>query len=298
MNFPFLKYSKIYFVFSGLLIVASIFALFAWGLNWGIDFAGGSVLRVEYREQRPPQEELARELAELDLRNFSVHLRGEKEVVVRMVDISLETQKELTRFFEESPGADEETIMFEAVSPIVGEETKGRARTAIIFAILAIVLYIAIVFRKVSRPIKSWQYGIATIIALGHDVLIPVGLFAVLGHFKGVEFSIPILTAVLTIFGYSVNDTVVVFDRIRENILKGGRGDFEEAVNKSLNQTLVRSLNTSFTTILVLLAIFFFGGETLSYFSLALIAGIIAGSYSSIFLASPVLYFWFKFKQK
>ena len=147
-----------------------------------------------------------------------------------------------------------------------------------------------------GRGTKPWEYGIATVIALIHDVLLPVGIFAFLGHIKGVEFSLPVLTALLTIFGYSVNDTVVVFDRIRENQFRFGRLDFEEVVDRSLNQTLRRSINTSLTTLFVLLALFFLGGESLKYFSLALILGTVFGTYSSIFLASPLLVSWYRMK--
>jgi preprotein translocase subunit SecF len=284
MNFPFVKYSKIYFLFSGFLALASIAVLFVFGLNWGIDFVGGSVLRVVYVEERPTTQEISEELSSLiGLENFSVRLSGEQEVSVKMPEVSQEIKDKLSNYFYEAPGVEKETISFESVSPIVGGETKTKAKRAVIFSILAIVIYVAFVFRKVSRPIRSWQYGIATVIALVHDVLIPVGVLSVLGHFLGVEFSIPILTALLTIFGYSVNDTVVVFDRIRENLIRGSGATFDEVINESLNQTLIRSVNTSLTTLLVLLAIFFFGGAILNYFSLVLIVGVIAGTYSSIF---------------
>jgi preprotein translocase subunit SecF len=298
MNFPFLKFSKAYFFFSGALVLASVFAIIFWGLNWGIDFVGGSVLRMDYRADRPSQIDISEELNNLGLENFTVRLNGEKGVAVRIAGLVPKKQEELSHYFYEHPEVERETIIFESVSPIIGKETKGKARTAIIFSVIAIVLYVAFVFRKVSRPVSSWQYGIATVIALSHDVLIPVGLFALLGHWKGIEFSIPILTAILTIFGYSVNDTVVVFDRVRENLIRGGYSDFQEAADKSLNQTLIRSINTSFTTLLVLLAIYFFGGQSLSYFSLALIAGVLAGTYSSMFLAVPLLVFWLRIKHK
>jgi len=299
MHFPFVKYSKIYFIFSGLLVVASIASLLVFGLNWGIDFVGGSVMKVAYLEERPTTQELSEELsALLDLENFSVRFSGEREVSIKMSEVPQETKDKLSNYFYQSPGVEKETISFESVSPIVGGETKTKATRAIIFSILAIVIYVAFVFRKVSKPVKSWQYGIATVIALVHDVLIPVGVISVFGHFLGVEFSIPILTALLTIFGYSVNDTVVVFDRIRENLIRGSGVTFNDIINKSLNQTLVRSINTSITTLLVLLAIFFFGGVSLSYFSLALIIGVIAGTYSSIFLASTLLAQWLILQQK
>lgn len=298
MNIPFIKFSKIYFIFSGILVLASILALVFWGLNWGIDFVGGSILRIEYMEERPLQEDITQEFANLGLTNFSVRLHGESGAIIRMAEISIDKQEEISRYLYNNPQVNSEAIMFESASPIVGKETKDKARNAIIFSIIAITAYVAFVFRKVSRPVKSWQYGIATVIALCHDVIIPLGVFSLLGNLRGVEFSIPILTAILTVFGYSVNDTVVIFDRIRENLLKDSRLNFKEVVDKSLNQTLVRSFNTSFTTLLVLLAIFFFGGAGLSYFSLALIIGIVVGTYSSVFLAAPLLVFWLKISHK
>ena len=292
MVINFIKYSKFYFSFSLILVVLSITALLVFGLNWGIDFVGGSVLKVSYLDARPSQTDLSLQLKDLGLNNFSLRLRGENEIVIRMPEISQDLKDKLSNYFYNSPNVEPEKLSFESVSPVVGEETKAKALRAVIYAVIAIILYVAFVFRKVSRPVSSWQYGIATVIALIHDVLIPVGLFALLGHYLEVEFSVPILTALLTIFGYSVNDTVVVFDRIRENLVLGKGETFSDVVDESLNQTLVRSINTSFTTLLVLLALYFFGGESLSWFALALIVGTIAGTYSSIFLASPLLVRW------
>ena len=167
-----------------------------------------------------------------------------------------------------------------------------REALVILLVILAILIYITFAFRKVSRPVVSWKYGIVSLIALFHDVLIPLGIFSVLGNFFSVEITIPIVTAFLIVLGYSINDSVVVFDRVRENLNKNKNILFEKIVDNSLNQTLTRSINTSFTTLLVLFAIFFFGGDTLKYFSLALILGLICGTYSSIFLASPLLAGW------
>jgi preprotein translocase subunit SecF len=160
-------------------------------------------------------------------------------------------------------------------------------------ALLAITLYIAFAFRKVSRPVASWKYGIASLIALFHDILLPLGVFSVLGYLYNVEITIPIIAALLTVLGFSVHDTIVIFDRIRENIFKRGMGEFEDTVNWSLNQTLGRSLSTVFSTLIVLFSIYFFGGETLKYFALALIIGITSGAYSSIFIAGPLLATWY-----
>jgi len=298
MHFPFVKYSKIYFIFSGILVSVSVLALVFYGLNWGIDFVGGSVLHVEYKAERPSTEELTKQLSSLGLENFSVRFSGEREIIIKMPEVSQEMKNKISGLFYNDENVEKEKISFESISPTIGGETKAKAEKAVILSIIAIVLYVAFAFRKVSKPIKSWEYGIATIIALVHDVMIPLGVFSILGKFAGVEFSIPILTALLTIFGYSVNDTVVVFDRIRENLVRGSGTTFQEVVDESLNQTLVRSINTSFTTLLVLLAIFFFGGASLNYFSLALIIGVIAGTYSSIFLASTLLAQWLFVQQR
>ncbi len=298
MKFPFIKYSKIYFLFSGIMVATSLAAIVFFGFNWGVDFVGGTILRVVYIGERPTTKELSQELySSLGLENLSIRFSGEKGVVIRMIEISSAEKNELLSFFHESPDVDNEAISLELVSPLIGRESKAKAGRAILLSIIAIILYVAFIFRKVSKAVKSWQYGIATVIALVHDVLIPLGLIAVLGSFLGVEFSIPILTALLIIFGYSVNDTVVVFDRIRENLIHGSGVTFEEVVDESLNQTLVRSINTSLTTLFVLFSIFFFGGAILTYFSLVLIIGVIAGTYSSIFLASPLLTWWLSLQQ-
>jgi len=295
MAIKFLKFAKLYFIFSGILVVLSILAIFMYGLNWGIDFVGGSVIQVKYSEL-PVHEELFNDLSELGLENFSLRFNQDNIVSVRMPDINQELKDTINAYFYQSDSVDKDSISFESISPIIGNETRTKAIRAVILSIVAIILYVAFVFRKVSRPIKSWQYGIATVIALIHDVLIPIGVFACLGHFYNAEFSIPILTALLTIFGYSVNDTVVVFDRIRENLITHKSDNYREIVNQSLNQTLVRSLNTSLTTLLVLVALYLFGGVSLNFFSLALIIGVIAGTYSSMFLASTLLVEWWYVK--
>ena len=187
---------------------------------------------------------------------------------------------------------------FESIGPVIGAELKRKSVWAIGLALMAIVLFVAWAFRKISHPVPSWKYGVIAIIALAHDVLITLGIFAVLGHFFNVEINTPFVAALLAILGYSVNDTIVVFDRIRENLIHCSAETFEKMVNKGVNGTLVRSFNTSLTTLFVLLAIFLFGGETIKYFSLTLICGVILGTYSSIFLASPLLVSWQKWSEK
>lgn len=298
MKIAFLKYSKIYFIFSGLLVLVSIGAIFIYGLNLGIDFKGGTVLQVAYTDGRPAHNELVKDIENLGLENFTLRFKGEKIAVIRAADIEETKKQKISDYFYQAENIDKASISFESVSPIIGRETKDKAFRAIFYSIIAIIIYVAIVFRKVSKPIRSWQYGIATVIALIHDVLIPIGLFALLGYYLDIEFSIPILTALLTVFGYSVNDTVVVFDRIRENLILGKGDIFDQTVNISLNQTLMRSINTSLTTLFVLLALFFLAGQSLTWFSLALIVGIIAGTYSSIFLAAPLLVKWLAFSHR
>lgn len=186
----------------------------------------------------------------------------------------------------------------ETIGPAISSQLKKRAIYAAIAVVIAIVLYVAYAFRRVSKPIQSWKYGLTAIIALIHDVTITMGVFALLGRFVGVEVDIPFVVAMLTILGYSVNDTIVVFDRVRENLIKRGSDNFSETVNLGVNETFVRSINTSLTTLIVLFALFLFGGASIHYFSLALIIGIFFGTYSSIFLASPILVVWEQIKNR
>lgn len=296
MQVNFLKYRKVYFTFSGILILGAITSLFIYGLKPGIDFTGGSILELEYKTERPSNQIIKEKLTDFNLGEIYLQPTGEGGIILRMVDISEETHQQIIKKLSEESEIEE--LRFESIGPVIGRELKEKTKIVVIFSLLAIVLYIAFSFRRLTWPAKSWQYGLAALIALFHDVLIPLGIFSLLSKFYGIQITIPVVVALLTVLGYSINNTVVVFDRIRENILKKVGADYEETVNISLNQTLTRSLNTSLTTLFVLLAIFFFGGETLKYFALALILGIVAGTYSSIFLASPTLVAWLKWIKK
>ena len=295
MFINFLRYKKIYFIFSGILVLGSLACLVVFGLNLGIDFVGGSLIEVKYQISRPSNEAIRSALADLDLGEIIIQPTEERGVILRMKEIDAETYELVIQKLRELGELTE--MRFELVGPVIGRELRDRAKIIIILAILAIVFYITLAFRGISRPISSWQYGLASLIALFHDVLITLGVFSILGFFYQVEITIPIVTAFLVVLGYSINDTVVVFDRIRENLIKKVGITYEDTVNKSLNQILPRSIVTSLTTLFVLLAIFFFGGETLKYFALALIVGISLGTYSSIFLASPFLVYWLKWRQ-
>ncbi len=300
------KYRKIYFLFSSVLIIASILSLFVFGLKPGIDFTGGSIMELEYEQERPSNEKIREQLSQFDLGQVHVQPTGDKGVIMKMKDISEELHQEILSVLSQEQkleGEDLEIIMhsieekrFESIGPVIGKELREKTNIVVVSVLLSMIIYIAIAFRKVRRPLKSWQYGIASVIALFHDILIPVGVFVVLGRLYNVEITIPVITALLAVLGYSINNTVVVFDRIRENLLKRGE-DFEQVVNISIKQTLSRQINTSLTTLFVASAIFFFGGATLQYFSLALILGIIAGTYSSIFLAGNILVAWYKIRR-
>lgn len=300
MNIPFVKYRKICFIFSGILIVGSLVCLIIFGLKLGIDFTGGSILELEFKTVRPANQEIGESLKEFNLGEISIQPANEKGLILRMKDISEDVHQQIIQKLKANGELEEKR--FESIGPVIGQELKEKAKLLIAISLLSIVFYIAIAFRKVQKPLSSWQYGIASLFILSHDILIPLGVFALLGKFYQVQLTIPIICAILTVVGYAINNVVVVYDRLRENLLRGVFRDFvlgfEEATNKAINQTLTRQLNTSLTTLFPLIAIFFLGGETLKYFALTLILGIIAGTYSSIFLATPILVSWLKWRGK
>jgi len=301
MYIKFIKYRKIFYILSSILVILSIISFFVFGFNLGIDFTGGSSLELAYKETVPSSDEIRQSLSSLNLGNVSVQRTGERGVIVKMKDFGQEGEETYSQVLSSLKGlgeVEEGSENFQSIGPIVGQELGQKTRLVVLLALLAILFYVAFSFRKISRPVKSYVYGFTGLIALVHDVLVPLGIFAILGKTSGLEINIPIITALLTVFGYSINDSVVVFDRVRENLLNLKESTFDLTVERSLNQTLVRSLNTSLTTLFTLLAIFFFGGETLRYFSLALILGIGFGTYSSIFLAAPLLVSFSKFKER
>ena len=352
---------KIWFGFSMIMILASVFVLAKWDLKYGIDFTGGTLMEFSFKNETLNTDQIKESLEDLELGDINVQFSGENNVLLRFKDIDEDTHQKIIENLEasilenkdnndqdkqsSSEENSEETIeaskdddlsennheegedtinddaeseneeidventsidseepkeknieekRFDSIGPVIGNELRSTAVLAIVIAIISIVLYIAWAFRKVSRPVSSFKYGIIATIALFHDVIITLGIFSVLGHLYNVEIGIPFVAALLAILGYSVNDTIVVFDRTRENLLRARDDDFEKTVNKSINETLVRSINTSFTTLLVLFTLLLFGGETIKYFIVALIVGIAAGTYSSLFIASPLLVTWQK----
>jgi len=287
---------KLWFVISGGLVTLSIVFLSIWGLKLGIDFVGGSVLNVEFEKGIPSIIEVKDSLKDLNLESLIIQPTDGKELILRFQNIDENTHvsilEKLRGINSEKYGAMKE-LQFDSVGPSVGQTLKSKSFNAVVLVIIAIILYIAFAFRKVSKPIASWKYGITAVIALIHDCLIVLGVFSVLGHFYGVEVTSAFIAAILTVIGYSVNDTIVIFDRIRENLPKSEQ-NFADTINTSINQNITRSVNTSVTTALALGAILIWGGASVQSFVLALFLGVVIGTYSSIFLASPVLLLWNK----
>lgn len=286
---------KIWYTVSIILVSLSIIGWFLWGLKYGLDFTGGSLMEVSYAKQRPSIAQIEESFKQSEITDAKVQPAGEKDYLIRFKNIDENKHQEIIKKLStiNLEGVSDNTFTenkFESIGPSLGKELKNKAIQAIIIVLICIVLYIAYAFRKVSKPVESWKYGVSAIIALAHDVLVVTGIFVYLGKFAGVEVDSLFVTALLTLLGFSVHDTIVTFDRIRENLFKSrSYENFEEIINTSINQTIIRSLNTSLTTFLALLAILLFGGESTRYLALALAIGVVVGTYSSIFIASPLL---------
>ncbi len=308
------KYKKIFLGISAILTLAALFCIFFFGIRFGIDFTGGSLLEVEYasgsatpavsvegasgtpdvsaetsvQAVAPEIGEVKEALAGIGFSDAIVQPTGENGFIVRTKDLSNKDHAEVLKALS-FDGKEAREKRFTSIGPIIGKELRAKAWASVLAVILAIVLFITFAFRKVSAPVASSRYGIIAIIALIHDVIIPTGALALLGHFSGAEADVLFITALLTILGFSVHDTIVVFDRVRENLKNKVSENFAEVVGISLRQTLVRSINTSLTVVLVLSALLYAGPSSTHTFSLILLVGIIAGTYSSVFLASPLL---------
>lgn len=275
------------------LVIIAIIVTAIFGLRLGVDFKGGSIVEIVFEQRRPDSTDLSKIISSVKgTSEISISPFDPNGATVRLNAVSEQTHQELLQAISEKFGKITEN-RFDSIGPVVGRELEQKSITAIIVLLLAIVVYIAFVFRKLSRVLSPWAMGVAAIVALIHDIIIPVGIFSLLGHYLKIDIGVVFVAAALTILGYSVSDTVIVFDRVRENVLRfGSRESFGEIVHKSIKQTLVRSLNSTFATLLSLIAIYFFGGTSLKYFSLALIVGIFFGAYSSFFVASPILVWW------
>ncbi|MBI5728791.1 MAG: protein translocase subunit SecF [Candidatus Magasanikbacteria bacterium] len=292
MNIPFVKYSKVWFGISILTVVVALSALFFWGLKYGIDFTGGSLVEVSFSKERPKTDALLTVLDSLGLKEHVVQTSGDDRFIVRTSFLTEDQHQALIKRLRETFEKDGNTVHEESLQTIgaaVSEQLRSRALWAIVWVNVAIILYVAYAFRKVSKPVASWQYGLLAIVALAHDILVVLGAFAFFGRFLGIEVETDFVLALLTVLGFSVTDTIVVYDRIRENVLHHSAENFSDTVNIALNQTLMRSMNTTLTVLLPLFALFFLGGETIHNFALALLIGMASGAYSSIFIASPLL---------
>lgn len=295
-------YRKFFYILSALLIILSLGAVAKWGLNYGIDFKGGAILELEYASSTPPlQTELAARLAPLDLGESirPTNVKGVDGYIIRMREISQDEKIVLTNIITASSTIAVTEKRFDSIGPVLGTEALRKSMASIIFVLLAIILFVAFAFRKVSQPVSSFKYGLIAIVALLHDVIIPTGVFAALGYFLGYEIDTLFVTALLVVLGFSVHDTIVVFDRVRENLNHAkANTPFDQIVGDSISQTFTRSINTSLTTLLALIVLYFVGGEATHHFSLALIIGIVAGTYSSIFIGSPLLVTVWKWQLK
>ncbi len=300
---------KYAYFFSGILTVLSILFLSLWGLKLGIDFKGGTLMEVQFSKKEVPQEDVAKEKA--SEANIEFKLPTREEIQDKLKDLGLvslniqDSQNGLITLRYE--GSDEDLnekvtkkldefnskvdlLRVDFIGASVSQQLKQNAVIALILAVIGIALYIAWSFRKISYPMASWQYGICAVIALAHDIIITLGIFSVLGKFFDIEVDASFIAALLTILGYSINDTIVVYDRIRENLTKSSRKEnFEVIVNKSIIETMARSINTVMTVIIVLITIVLFGGDSIKYFSLAILIGVSFGAYSSVFVASALL---------
>lgn len=285
------NHKTFFFWFSGVLMALALAAMAGFGFRYGIEFTGGSILEVEYPAGRPAVEGVRSTLDGLGLGTVQVQEIGERGYIIRTEKSP--SEEERLRFIAVLSGDGTravEEVRYDSVGPTIGKELRQKAVSAIALVILAIVLYIAFAFRGVSRPISSWMYGLAAIIGLVHDVLVPAGFYVTLSHYHlDAEVDVLFIMAILTVLGFSVHDKIVVFDRTRENLKLGTWKEFPITVGHSISQTLTRSINTSLTVLLVTLALFFVGGETTKYFALTLAVGVVAGTYSSICFASPLL---------
>jgi len=293
----FIKYKKFFIGLTLLFVVASIGAIAKYKLKPGIEFTGGSVVNLEYTGNRPENTAVAAKIAELNLGDTpTVYAEGDKGMIIRMAALDAAAHASLLEKLKETGEFQEKS--FESIGPVVGQELTSKMTVLVVISLIAMLVYIAIAFRNVPGPVSSWQYGVASFLILCHDVLVPLGIFAVLGGLHGVQITIPIITALLTVVGYAINNVIVVYDRIRENLLRDHRAKFEEIADRAINQTLSRQINTSVATLLPVFALYFWAGPSLKYFSLALILGIAMGTYSSVFLASQILSVWLDFDKK
>lgn len=288
-----IKNSWIWFTFSGILAVLSIIFLIVFGLRIGIDYKGGT--NIEFQSSKSDKIDLAKNV--LDSTGFTGYQTKDSsanQAIIHVRTLSNDEHIKLTSDLK-SKIADYSETSYTTVGPVIGKDLTTKSVWAVIIASLGIIVFVAFAFRKVPKPLSSWKFGVCAVIALIHDLLITTGFVALTGHFfVWMEVNALFVTALLTIMGFSVHDTIVVYDRLRENFIKNPKEDIAISAEESINQTIVRSINTSMTTIIVLLAMLIFGSSSIREFVLTLVFGIFIGTYSSIFNATPLLVWWHK----
>lgn len=282
-----------FLVFSAVIIIPGLISLIIWGIRPAIDFTGGTLLEFQFlkKESKIQNSDLRNVMEKEGLEIGSIQQSGENTFLVRLKSLEKDKSQKLFSNLSENLG-EVKQVRSETVGPLIGKETAQNALKAVVVASIAIIIYVALAFRHIPKPYSSWRFGICAVLALIHDVLVVVGIFSILGHFLKVEVDSLFITALLTVMGFSVHDSIVVFDRIRENLIHLADKEFSQIVNESIVQTLARSLSTSMTVILTLVALLLFGGESTKWFIAALLIGIISGTYSSIFNAAPLLVIW------
>ncbi len=295
--FSVIRQSKIWLTFSGVLVLTSIILTATWGLKLGIDFRGGSLAEIEFASP-VSLDEIRTVLQNENFRSITIQPVSDRRVIFKAESLEGDRLQNFRNILSQQFGEHEEQ-RFESIGPAISRELLQRAYWQISLVILGILLYIAYAFRKISKTAKkfsigSWKMGSAAIFALVHDLILTIGFFAILGKFFNVEVDSLFVTALLTILGFSIHDTIVVFDRIREYFQTYPYKSLSAIIDHSINSTLARSINTTSTLVFVLIAMLLFGGQTIFYFVLALTVGVIAGTYSSIFVATPLLYYYAK----
>jgi preprotein translocase subunit SecF len=292
-----IKHYKFWFAVSGTILLLGIISLAVFHLRLGIDFRGGSQIQLQM-SGTPDLNKIESVLNSENIGGTTVQQTGSTGVIIETPPITQDQHNQIISDLTSKVDSKLSEQSYTAIGPTIGSQLKTDSGYELLLVSLGIILYIGYAFRKVTRPITSWKFGWAAIVALLHDLIVLIGIFSILGKFFHIEVDSMFVTAVLTVLGFSVHDTIVVFDRIRENLRVEASQPIEEIVNHSINQTLVRSLNTSLTVLFVLLALLLFGGETIRNFVLALFIGIISGTYSSIFIASPLLVVWQKWQDR
>ncbi|OGG53077.1 protein-export membrane protein SecF [Candidatus Kaiserbacteria bacterium RIFCSPHIGHO2_01_FULL_53_29] len=297
-----ITHRNIFFCVTAAITALGIVSVVVFGLKPSLEFTGGTLVQVSYPQERPAPQRMEEALSGVGIHGYSIREAGQKDYIIRAPNLS-ELQR--SSIAEVVSGGEEyrgEITQLTEVGPTIGLELRNKSLIALGLVLLCILLFIAFAFRKVSKPISSWIYGLIALVTLIHDIIVPVGFFALLGYLTGAQIDTLFVTAILTILGFSIHDTIVVFDRTRENLRvnheRNKKEDFADTAGRSLGQTFVRSVNTSLTVLITLLVLFFIGPASTKDFALTLLVGIIAGTYSSIFLATPLLVLVEQYRRK